>query len=67
MSYDGIFGRCSAARIAIAQKNWSTQKYNCSAQFEQMSKIVKTGQKSKIICRKCIENHFRAVSLLDKN
>jgi hypothetical protein len=29
-------------------------------------KKVTTGRKSKIICRTCIENHFRAVSLLDK-
>jgi hypothetical protein len=26
----------------------------------------KTGRKSKIICRTCIENCFQAVSLLDK-
>ena len=59
-----FYGRCSIARIAITWKNWSTQKYNCSTPFEQMSK--KTGRKSKIICRTCIENCLQAVSLLDK-
>jgi hypothetical protein len=29
-------------------------------------KKVTTGRTSKIICRTCIENHFQAVSLLDK-
>ncbi len=44
------------------QKNWLTQKYNCSTPFEQMSKnlqLVKN-QKSSAV------RVFRAVSLLDK-
>jgi hypothetical protein len=49
-----------------SSKKWSTQKYNCSKLFEQTSKKVTAGWKSKIICRTCNENFFRAVSLLSK-
>jgi hypothetical protein len=45
------FRRCSTARIAIAQKNWS-------AHVKQFVKKVTTGQKSKIICRTCNKNCF---------
>jgi hypothetical protein len=51
-------GSISTAQIAIAQKNWSTQKYNCLTPFEQMSKKLTTSQKSKIICRTCISSSF---------
>jgi hypothetical protein len=42
----------------IAQKNWSKQKYQLLDTVEQLTKKVKTGQKSKIICRACISSSF---------
>jgi hypothetical protein len=41
-----------------SSKNWSTQKYNCLTPFEQLSKKLTTGQKSKTICRICILSSF---------
>jgi hypothetical protein len=42
----------------IAQKNWSTQKYQLLNASPAVDKKVKTGQKSKIICRTCILSSF---------
>ncbi len=41
----------STAQNSIARKNWSTQ-------VKQLTKKVKTGRKSKIICRTCISSSF---------
>ncbi len=58
----GKNGTWSTARNLFARKNWSTQFFNCSTPFEQMTKKWKLvdSQKSSAV------HVFRAVSLLDK-
>jgi hypothetical protein len=57
--YMPLIGWCSTARIALALKNWLTQKYNCSTPFEQMSKKLTTGKNKK----SSVVRVFQAVSL----
>ncbi len=51
-------GTWSTAQNSFARKNWSTQFFNCSTPFKQMTKKVKTGWQTKIICRRCISSSF---------
>ncbi len=45
-------------KIGQLKKTGRHKNINCSAQVKQLTKKVKTGQKSKIICRTCILSSF---------